>query len=55
MKAIEETADQSLPRDYSYEWTGMTREEKNSGSQITLIFAMSLIFVYFLLSAQYES
>ena len=55
IKAIQETAEQSLPRGYTYEWTGMTREEKNSGSQIILIFAMSLIFVYFLLSAQYES
>lgn len=55
IKAIEETAKESLPRGYAYEWTGMTREEKNAGSQITLIFIMSLVFVYFLLAAQYES
>ncbi|HTI58126.1 efflux RND transporter permease subunit [Mucilaginibacter sp.] len=55
IKAIEETAKETLPRGYGYEWTGMTREEINSGSQILLIFAMSLIFVYFLLAAQYES
>src|SRR5579871_2845072 len=55
IKAIEETAKESLPRGFSYEWTGMTREEKNAGSQIILIFVMSLVFVYFLLSAQYES
>jgi len=55
IKAIEETAKESLPRGYSYEWTGQTREEINSGSQILLIFAMSLVFVYFLLAAQYES
>jgi hydrophobic/amphiphilic exporter-1 (mainly G- bacteria), HAE1 family len=55
IKAIEQTAKESLPRGYSYEWTGMTREEKNAGSQIILIFVMSLVFVYFLLSAQYES
>ncbi|RYY36192.1 MAG: efflux RND transporter permease subunit [Sphingobacteriaceae bacterium] len=55
IKAIEETAKQTLPRGYGYEWTGMTREEINSGSQILLIFAMSMIFVYFLLAAQYES
>lgn len=53
--AIEETAASFLPNTYTYEWTGMTREEINSGSQIILIFMMSLIFVYFLLSAQYES
>ena len=55
IKAIEQAAKESLPRGYAYEWTGMTREEKNAGSQITLIFVMSLVFVYFLLSAQYES
>ncbi|RCH56325.1 hydrophobe/amphiphile efflux-1 family RND transporter [Mucilaginibacter hurinus] len=55
IKAIQETAEESLPRGYSYEWTGMTREEITSGSQILLIFLMSMIFVYFLLAAQYES
>jgi HAE1 family hydrophobic/amphiphilic exporter-1 len=53
--AIEETAKEVLPRSFGYEWTGMTREEKNAGSQIILIFLMSLVFVYFLLAAQYES
>ncbi len=55
IKAIEETAAQVLPKGYGYEWTGMTREEKKSGSQIIFIFILSLVFVYFLLSAQYES
>ncbi|RXK85826.1 efflux RND transporter permease subunit [Filimonas effusa] len=55
IKAIEETAAKVLPRGYGYEWTGMTREEKQAGSQIIFIFILSLVFVYFLLSAQYES
>lgn len=55
IRAIEETAKETLPRGYAYEWTGMTREEISSGSQILLIFLMSMIFVYFLLAAQYES
>ncbi|ANI90290.1 multidrug transporter AcrB [Arachidicoccus ginsenosidimutans] len=55
IKAIEETAAQVLPKSYGYEWTGMTREEINAGSQTTIIFIMSLVFVYFLLAAQYES
>jgi HAE1 family hydrophobic/amphiphilic exporter-1 len=55
IKAIEETAKQVLPRGFAYEWTGMTREEKNAGSQTTLIFILSVLFVYFLLAAQYES
>ncbi|HTJ12960.1 MAG TPA: efflux RND transporter permease subunit [Dinghuibacter sp.] len=55
IKAIEETAQQVLPRGYATEWTGMTREEVKAGSQMVFIFILSLIFVYFLLSAQYES
>ena len=55
IKAIQETADQVLPRGYATEWTGMTREEVKSGSQIVFIFILSLVFIYFLLSAQYES
>lgn len=55
IRAIEETAKAVLPNSYATEWTGMTREEVSAGSQISLIFIMSLIFVYFLLAAQYES
>ena len=55
IKAIQEVADQYLPRGYATEWSGMTREEISSGSQTTLIFLLSVIFVYFLLAAQYES
>jgi len=55
IKAIDETAAQVLPRGYATEWTGMTREEVKSGSQIVFIFILSLVFVYFLLCAQYES
>src|SRR5580700_2515402 len=55
IKAIEETSAQMLPRGYAIEWTGMTREEKAAGSQIIFIFILSLVFIYFLLAAQYES
>jgi len=55
IKAIREVAQSYLPRGFSYEWSGMTREETGSGSQTNLIFILSIIFVYFLLSAQYES
>lgn len=55
IKAIEETAKQVLPRGYAYEWTGMTREERKTGGQTAFIFLLSIIFVYFLLAAQYES
>ena len=55
IKAIEATAKQVLPRGYTYEWTGMTREEIATGNQTIFVFLLSLLFVYFLLSAQYES
>ena len=55
IKAIGEVAAQTLPAGYSYEYSGLTREELSSGSQTVFIFMLCLVFVYFLLSAQYES
>lgn len=55
IKAIEEVAADHLPKDYGYEFSGMTREEILAGGQSTWVFVLSLIFVYFLLAAQYES
>ncbi|MGY3089129.1 HAE1 family hydrophobic/amphiphilic exporter-1 [Hymenobacter sp. UYAg731] len=52
--AIQEVA-QKLPAGYGYEFSGISREEQNSGKQSLYIFALSLVFVYLLLSAQYES
>jgi hydrophobic/amphiphilic exporter-1 (mainly G- bacteria), HAE1 family len=52
--AIEATA-KELPRGFTYEWSGITREEILSGNQATFIFALCLVFVYLLLAAQYES
>jgi len=55
IKAVQEVAAQHLPKSYSYEFSGMTREEILAGNQAAGVFLLSLIFVYFLLSAQYES
>lgn len=55
IKAIQEVAAQHLPKTYTYEFSGMTREEIIAGNQAAGVFLLSLIFVYFLLSAQYES
>jgi len=55
IKAIQEVAAETLPSNYGYEFSGMTREEQKAGNQAILVFALSLIFVYFLLAAQYES
>lgn len=54
--AIERVAAQSLPQGFGFEYSGMTREEKSSsGSATAIIFALCILFVYLLLSAQYES
>ena len=55
IKAIQEVAAKTLPKGYTYEWSGMTREEIKSGDQAMYIFAICLVFVYLLLVAQYES
>lgn len=55
IRAIEEVAKEKLPRGYTYEWSGMTREEVLSGNQVVYIFIICLLFVYLLLAAQYES
>jgi HAE1 family hydrophobic/amphiphilic exporter-1 len=55
IRAIEETAKEELPNGFDYQFEGQTREEISSGGQSAIIFILSLVFVYFLLSAQYES
>ncbi len=55
IKAIEEVAAKQLPAGYSYEFSGQTREEISSGGQSAVIFMLCLVFIYFLLAAQYES
>jgi len=53
--AVEKTASEKLPRGFSIEWSGMTREQILSGNQAIYIFIICLIFVYLILAAQYES
>jgi len=55
IKAIQEVASQTLPQGYGYEFSGMTREEIGSGKQSLYVFILCLVFVYFILCAQYES
>lgn len=54
MDAAEEIA-KTLPTGFGYEWTGLSKEEKESSNQIFFVLALSILFVYLLLSAQYES
>ncbi|KZE77372.1 multidrug transporter AcrB [Myroides marinus] len=55
IRAIEEVAAQKLPQGYGFEYSGLSREESGSGNQTAIIFALSILFVYFLLSAQFKS
>ncbi len=53
--AIEEVAAEVLPRGYGYEFSGITREEKNSASSSTMIFVICIVLIYLILCAFYES
>ena len=56
LQAIAEVAKENLPTGYGYELGGMAREEAStSGSSTGIIFILCFVFVYLLLSAQYES
>ncbi|MBL7743856.1 MAG: efflux RND transporter permease subunit [Chitinophagaceae bacterium] len=54
IKAIAETA-QKLPRGFDIDWAGISKDEVDQGNTAIYIFIISLVFVYLLLSAQYES
>ncbi|HRI13329.1 MAG TPA: efflux RND transporter permease subunit, partial [Verrucomicrobiota bacterium] len=54
MKAIEEVM-KTMPSEVGYEWSGLTLQEKKSEGQAPIIFGMAILFVFLLLSAQYES
>lgn len=56
IRAIETVAADTLPQGFGYDYSGLTREEAKQGSGTTAyIFGLVLLFVYLLLSAQYES
>ncbi len=55
IEALKETAARSLPEGYSYEFSGMSREEIKAGSSTGTIFAISIVFVFLFLAALYES
>ncbi|HBV16741.1 efflux RND transporter permease subunit [Chryseobacterium carnipullorum] len=55
MATIDEVSKQVLPPGYTYDYKGMSREEVSAGSQSVMIFGLCIVFVFFLLSAQYES
>ena len=55
INAIKEVAASSLPQGYGYEFSGLTRNEQQSGNTMGIIIAVCLLFVYLLLCIQYES
>jgi HAE1 family hydrophobic/amphiphilic exporter-1 len=55
MKVINEVAAKSLPKGFGFEWAGISLDESRQGNQAIYIFLISLVFVYLVLSAQYES
>ncbi|MBJ6764920.1 multidrug efflux RND transporter permease subunit [Myxococcaceae bacterium JPH2] len=52
---MESVAQQALPAGYSFEWTGLSAEQKAAGGKVLIIFALGIVFVFLVLSAQYES
>ncbi len=53
--AMERVAQQSLPKDFSFEWTGITFQELKAGSIANIVFGLAIVFVFLILAAQYES
>ncbi len=53
--AMERAALTALPRDFGFEWTGITFQEIKAGSIATIVFALAIVFVFLILAAQYES
>ena len=55
LKACQEVADEMLPSGYTYDYSGLTREEAKASNTTAIIFVLCFIFIYLILSAQYES
>ena len=55
IKAVQEVAEQVLPTGYTYDYSGLTRSEAAASNSTALIFLLCFVFIYLILSAQYES
>ena len=55
IKAVQETAEQSLPKGYGYDYGGITREENQQSGTTIIIFGICFLMIYLILSALYES
>jgi HAE1 family hydrophobic/amphiphilic exporter-1 len=55
IEAIKAVAKEKLPKGYDFDWAGSSKDQANQGNESIIIFLISLLFIYLLLSAQYES
>ena len=55
LQEMERIARETLPQGYDFAWAGMSLEETKSGSQAAYLFALSIVLVYLVLAAQYQS
>ncbi len=55
IQALEDVAHETLPQGFSFSWTAMSYQEKLVGNTVALVFALSILLVYLVLAAQYES
>ncbi|WP_224248454.1 efflux RND transporter permease subunit [Hyalangium gracile] len=55
LTAMEQVARQGLPAGFAFEWTGLSREQKEAGGKVLIIFGLGVVFVFLVLAAQYES
>jgi len=55
MEAMEEIQKRVMPKEYGFEWSGMSLQEKISGNSTIMTFSFVLIVVFMVLAAQYES
>ncbi len=55
LDAMEQVAKRNMPQGMTFEWSGLSLEEKESGGKAAVLFGLGLIFVYLTLAAQYES
>ncbi|ACS81340.1 efflux RND transporter permease subunit [Maridesulfovibrio salexigens] len=55
MAVMEKVARDTLPRGYGFDWTNIAYQEKKSGGEVVIIFALAVMMVFLVLAAQYES
>lgn len=55
LQVVKQTAKEKLPKGYDIDWAGISRDEVNAGNEGIIIFLICLLFIYLILSGQYES